>query len=386
MLRPATLAPRPPHAVAMARIASGRGHPARVGARDLPLGAMTHLSIDGTYASRTLDEPLHSDTPSALSALQLLDLLWRWRRLIAVCTGGAALLAIAVILVLPRRYTATASFVPQSRRSMPGAGLAAQFGIAIPGSNPAESPQFYVELLKSRQVLGPTVEYRYEYNEDGKKVTTSLTDLYGKNGDSPVRKRSRAILRLRSDMSVSATPRTDVVTIEVTAKNALLVREIVDELLAEVNTFNVGKRQSQGSVERKFTEARLGEASADLRTAEGRLEQFLQSNRLFTTPRLEFERDRLQRDISMKQQIYTTLAQAYQQAKIEEVRDSPVITIIETPETPPLPDSRQLVQRTLIAIILGLLLSSTWIIGRQYLTLRRDTLHSPLIGSGPREG
>jgi hypothetical protein len=51
--------------------------------------------------------------------------------------------------------------------------------------------------------------------------------------------------------------------------------------------------------------------------------------------------------------VYNTLAQAYEQAKIEEVRDTPVITVVETPDRPIRPDPRGVVSRGLLAGLLG---------------------------------
>jgi capsule polysaccharide export protein KpsE/RkpR len=80
-----------------------------------------------------------------------------------------------------------------------------------------------------------------------------------------------------------------------------------------------------------------------LRASEDRLLAFSQANRrIQDSPDLIAQRARLERDVTMQQQIYTTLAQAYEQAKIEEVRDTPVLTVITPPEVPARPDSRRL--------------------------------------------
>jgi uncharacterized protein involved in exopolysaccharide biosynthesis len=52
------------------------------------------------------------------------------------------------------------------------------------------------------------------------------------------------------------------------------------------------------------------------------------------------------------------LAQNFEQARIDEVRDIPVITIVEAPEPPALPDSRMLLLRGLLALVAGALLGA----------------------------
>lgn len=63
-----------------------------------------------------------------------------------------------------------------------------------------------------------------------------------------------------------------------------------------VNDFNQRTRRDQPAAERKFIEARLQVATADLRAAEDRMQQFLQGNRVTGSPDLQFTRDRLQRE------------------------------------------------------------------------------------------
>jgi uncharacterized protein involved in exopolysaccharide biosynthesis len=132
-------------------------------------------------------------------------------------------------------------------------------------------------------------------------------------------------------------------------------------------------RQSQASAERKFTEARLAEGAEELRIAENRLQGFLQGNREFGgSPALGFERDRLNREVAMRQQIYTSLAQAYEQAKIDEVRESPVITVLNPPIEPARPDPRGLVSRGLAGIVLGGMLGIFFALLRTYLARTRE--------------
>jgi capsule polysaccharide export protein KpsE/RkpR len=59
----------------------------------------------------------------------------------------------------------------------------------------------------------------------------------------------------------------------------------------------------------------------------------------------------------MRQEVYTNLMQALEQSKIEEVRNTPVITMVEEPIIPAEADSRYIVLKVLLALILGSLVS-----------------------------
>ena len=56
---------------------------------------------------------------------------------------------------------------------------------------------------------------------------------------------------------------------------------------------------------------------------------------------------------SLDQDVLTTLVQAYEQARISEVRDTPVITVLQAPFLPPGPDDRRLLLSAALGIVLG---------------------------------
>jgi len=149
-----------------------------------------------------------------------------------------------------------------------------------------------------------------------------------------------------------------------------VAQQIASHLLEELNRFNLQTRQSQAAAERLFTENRLSEIETQLRAAEDALQRFLERNRDYrNSPLLQFQHDRLERDVQMRQQVYTTLAQAFEEAKIEEVRDTPVLTVIEPPSIALEPDHRGLLIGAVLAIIGALFLSSLWIVGLEFLRL-----------------
>jgi uncharacterized protein involved in exopolysaccharide biosynthesis len=65
---------------------------------------------------------------------------------------------------------------------------------------------------------------------------------------------------------------------------------------------------------------------------------------------------RLLRDVSMKQQLYTSLLQSYDRARIAEAKNLPSITILEAPEKPIKPEPSSAIALPLLGAIAGLLL------------------------------
>jgi uncharacterized protein involved in exopolysaccharide biosynthesis len=286
------------------------------------------------------------------SILSALNALLRHRALVIGCSLLLAAGGAGWAFARERTYTSSSSFMPEARQSA-ASGLAAQLGLVLPGSGGAESPQFYADLLESREILGAAVTTAYTIPGVLPRATT-LVDVYQSKGETPALRRDEAIKRLEKAVDVSISTRTNVVALKVSASSAELAQRLNQRLLELLGDFNLRRRQSRASEERRFTEQRLGSVKAELRVAEDRLQSFLQSNRDYrNSPSLTFSYERLQADVMLLRQVVTTLQQSFEQAKIEEVRDTPTVTAVETPSLPVRPDSRRAVLFALIGLVLG---------------------------------
>ena len=298
-----------------------------------------------------------------------LNALLRQRSLVLGC---AVLLAIAGgtwAFLRQRTYDSRSSFMPEGRQSAAG-GLAAQLGLVLPGTGGTESPQFYADLLQSREILGATVTTAFTMPDSR---PTTLVDLYQSKGATPALRREAAIDRLHKALDVSVSARTNVVSVSVSAASAELAQQVNKRLLALLGDFNQRRRQSRASEERRFAEERLGTVKAELRVAEDRMQSFLQSNRDYQhSPSLVFTYERLQADVTLLRQVVTTLQQSAEQAKIEEVRDTPTVTLVESASLPARPNSRGVVMFALIGAVLGTFLGMA-------IAFVRETLARPSV-------
>jgi uncharacterized protein involved in exopolysaccharide biosynthesis len=278
------------------------------------------------------------------SVLSIVAILLRQRRLVFICTAVTIGGALLFVILKSRTYTTSFSFVPQAAQDQSRAGLASlagQLGVAIGGAaGGTQSPQLYADVLKTRETLEPIVRDSFELRAGGPRV--QLTDLLHVKGENAAITVERALKALRARISASVAIRTTgMVSVTVTTPESAVSFEIARRLLKGVNDFNLDSRRSQAGQERRFTQGRLVEARKTLRDAEDALQVFLSSNRqLSNSPQLEFERNRLERVVSLQQQVMTGLAQSFEESRIREVRDTPVISVIERPVMAATPDPR----------------------------------------------
>ena len=300
--------------------------------------------------------PAHGDGPrEETSLLGFVNVLLRHRRLIALCSlAGAAVLGLAA-LQTNRTYLSYTTFTVRGSRPQVS-GIAARLGLTAGTSADAQTPQFYGDLVTSRAILGPVANKTYTASTPKGQVQGSLAHFLGLEEKNPRVAASRALDKLTSLVATQEIGRTGVITVVARAERPEIAQQILQNVLAEVDAYNLAQRRKRAAAERDFVEKRLTDAAAALATAENQLSNFLQTNRDYSSsPALRLENDRLQRSVRMRQQIYTSMAQSLEQAKIEEVRDLPTISIIDQPEAALSPERPLAIRRSLLGLIAGLL-------------------------------
>jgi uncharacterized protein involved in exopolysaccharide biosynthesis len=260
--------------------------------------------------------------------------------------------AAVVSLIVTPIYTSRAAFVPETRGAVTNLspallGLASQFGVNL-GGDSGPGPWLYAELIRSRELGVRLLETRFpDPGAPGDSAT--YLDLLEIEGPTRERRIDDALVRLRSVIGVDVDVRTSIVHIGVDAEDAHLARQIATQLLTELNAFNLERRSTQAGARRAFIEERVHVADSMLRVAETDLESFLLRNRRFEDdPTLQFQEQRLRRRLTIQEELATTLRRDYESARIEEVNNTPLFTIVDPPS---LPDRRSSPRRTLFVIV-----------------------------------
>ena len=315
---------------------------------------------------------------------KVLELVQRdWRRLVAIPLV-TAVIASVFALVVPERFTVHAAFLGDTgaqsslRLSSGLAAIASQMGIS--GSLGQVAPDFYGDLVKSRTILEPVAlrTYRADPRMRKRPPAGNLVDLYKADGDSPEERFERFLDAFDDDLNVSVDQVTGVVSIDLKTKWPSLGKAILDSVLFEVDHYNQRVRRSAAHSERQFVEQRLGIAQGELNDAENALTVFYQQNRSWQgSPALTVVESRLRRRLDLRQEVYRTLASQLEEAAINEVRDTPVLTVVSAPFVPVV---RTFPHRTVLVLactMLAFFATAAWLVVRdQWRTL---TLRDPQL-------
>jgi uncharacterized protein involved in exopolysaccharide biosynthesis len=312
-------------------------------------------------------DPAYSqDDESAL--LESANTLLRWRRSIVILGVLGAAAGLAWGLTSPRLYKSTATFIPQGSEASGGAvALAAsQFGIRLPAGTDVWGRPLYVWLLRSPGLLEPLARDTFTVVEQGNR-RIALMNLLEIEATTAEDRLQRTIAALQGMIKANEEVRIGAVRFEVRSRWPSVSAALARRLLQRVNEFNLETRKSQAGAESQFVGQQATAAERALRQSEDALQSFLQRNRVIDqSPMLMFERDRLQREVNLRQNLYNSWLQGREDARIRQVRDTPVITVLEEPRVPILGEARGTLKKGIVggfvAAMLGVLAAflSSW--------------------------
>jgi uncharacterized protein involved in exopolysaccharide biosynthesis len=328
-------------------------------------GFTTEPERDGEFARGTTDDSVETYVATMRRS---------WRLLVGV---GAALALITgiVTFLTPRKYRATAMFVANEEQSgglgkagQSVAGIADMLGMGgTPGlsalSGSTRSPEFYGALLNSKDVLDSIVNTQYHTRQFSGDLVKYLKIKQPTRAESEF----AALLKVKKRlMDVSVDSKTEMVAFTVTTSDPDLSAQIARHLLDEMNEFNLQRRQTTAGAERQFAEHLKNEALADLQKAEQTMTDFDTRNRsVDQSPLLLTERQGLERRIEIAEQVYMQLVQEYETSRIEEVRNTPVITVVDDPERLVEPIPRDTILKMLVAAFTGSLVTLMYLINAE---------------------
>lgn len=275
----------------------------------------------------------------------LAETLLRWR-LIALVIAFTFAATVLAIIFIPPIYRTQVSFVanttagsrlPTSALSAAGplAGLATQLGAAS-GADPSESPNFYVELIQSRELLTRLLQSKFK-DPRGASASDSarLIDILQLRGSDPQRRLEKGIKKMGKAINGSFDLLTSVVFLDIDARWPELSSAIANRTIDLVSAFNSEQRVSRVRSKRIFLEGRVAKSRADLDAAQDRLRQFNEQNRSWrAAPGLVFEEQQLEREMDRVSELYLGLQRQYESTLLDEVNDAARITVIDAGVTP----------------------------------------------------
>ncbi len=280
------------------------------------------------------DAPLAQDTASKQSSInyaELFSVLWGSRKLIGIITASVTVVAIIISLLLPKYYRSTVVILPETSQSkLAGLGglsdLASLAGVNVGGE--VSLSKLYPTIVKSEAVLKNIIYQKYQTKSFID--STDLIKIWDVDEEKPQLAYETTLKTLRDELEVSLEIKTSVLSISILTKEPQLSADIVNAIAHELDVFIRTKRTTNASEQRKWIEGRLREVKVDLEKSENALKDFRENNRRVSdSPHLLLEQERFIRDVQINSTLYTELKKQYELAKIEEIKNIPIVNILD---------------------------------------------------------
>lgn len=306
--------------------------------------------------------------------LAILATAYRWRRFIVINVLAAAFVSVAVSLVLPKWYRSSASILPPKDQDLLnplGAAGSVLRGLSLGGrrvGGGSLGPYNYLAILKSRSALDSVAR---KFN---------LTEVY--DVDTSM---EEAVKELKDNTSFELQD-DDYITIEVFDRDPQRAADMANHFVDVLNSMSLRLGTREAGNNREFIERRLEASRADLRKAEDALRAYQERSKMIVIPdqtpsasvggvaelygmkakkeielailrksvsaddpairqlelelrevdrKLEsfpeigIESIRLYRDVVIQQKIVEFLLPLFEQAKVDEQKDVPVLLVLD---------------------------------------------------------
>jgi LPS O-antigen subunit length determinant protein (WzzB/FepE family) len=291
-----------------------------------------------------------------IDLVELTKLLWRRRMVIIRVTVATGIVAIAIALISPVRYTARAIILPQADRNLSNAniqGLAAIAGLNLnPDTQgdllpPAVYPMvvgsipFQKELIRSAGLMAA----ERDTIPAGEILTLSPDENRWRN-------------RLSKILSVRVDSKNGTVTLAATmptAREAAMLAARAQDLLEQyITRFKVQKAQD----DLDFVEARFREVKADFEARQRTLAAFQDANRRLVSEVARTRENTLRSEYDLAFAIYSELARQREQARIKVKEQTPVFTVVEPVSVPFLRSAPRRALIVAIGLLVGFLVGA----------------------------
>ncbi len=258
----------------------------------------------------------------------LIGVLFRYRIFIVVFTAVIAILSIIYVLVATPIYQSNVSIYPMNKEE---GGPLKQLALSLGMSN--KTTGFYImDVLASRRISKEIIYTKYyipELKDSLNLIQYWKLDQYD---ISEYRIFEQALRTLKRSVEFKEDKETSLVNISVNTTNPTLSKKIADRYCETVIYYLNNELRNSIHESIKFTEIRLRDVTEKLEIQQKNLVDFQNMNAKTTSPSLSMEYKKRFQDVELIQSVVVLLEKQLELLKIEEVKEKPIINILDYPD------------------------------------------------------
>jgi uncharacterized protein involved in exopolysaccharide biosynthesis len=293
--------------------------------------------------------------------LEIISILWSKRKFIILVTFIGIVLFIGISFLFTPTYLSSASILPEVDNIKYGAlaDLASLAGVDVGGQT--LMLKLYPDIMTSEVILREVIEKKYSSQYYNKPV--NLYEYFEIDEETPRRTFEVTLKNIRNKLKVNLNIKNGLITYSIETKDPIVTADILNTITEQLNQFLLTKKNTNASEQRKFIEKRLADVKKDLEKAENMVKEFKEKNRRVSdSPQLILEQERLVREVNLQTVLFTTLKQQYELAKIDEVKNIPVINVLDEAKPAAKKNSPRRSIYAIGGMIIGLIASIAYVI------------------------
>lgn len=302
--------------------------------------------------------------------LRFLELFWKHKKKIFMTVFVTMVAAGVLSLLVSNKYVAVTTILPDiellnaAQKLGSLQQLAASFDVTAGVTSPS---QLYPTIILSETVLKPVIYYKY--NTEKYDTVVNLIQYYEFDDEDENKNYEESLELMREKViSLDVDGETFVITMEVETTEPQLSADVANQIIIQLDTYQRKFRSMNASEQRRFLEGRLEEVKKDLTKAEEALKNFREKNRkIIDSPELLLEQARLQREVDLNSTLYIELKKQYELVKLEEVKNTPVVQVLDAARPPAEESSPKRAIIVLVAGFMSLVFSTVWFVTSAYL-------------------
>ena len=342
---------------------------------------------------------------------------WRERRIFYITLGAFIVLGLLIALTMEEEYTSEVKLLPEkSEQQGPTggvAGLASQFGMGNiqSGQQAGIATRHYPNIAKSRSFIKPILGQKVFIKElnDSLTIRKYFSDYYSKfeltsviadytiglpstvlgwiKGSDAEEEEVRildstfsraiqitlnltesereAIKSFKERLKVERDEEEGLLNISVEMPDPVLSAELTEKVTERLIDYIKDYRTEKARKNLKYTKERYEKARSNFKKAQERLAKFRDQSRGNLTEMARTEEQLLQSEYDVAFNVYNSLSEKLEQARLKLQEETPVVTVVEPAVIPDSPSSASKKLILIITLFLGFFVAALIVVGKR---------------------
>ncbi len=343
--------------------------------------------------------PQNQEDTEEIDLMAMFTKAWNKRKWILKMCGVGLLVGVVVALSTPKEYTVTTTLAPETTgTSSSSSGLGAlasmagiNLGSSVTGTD-AIGPTFYSDIVASTPFLVDLFSIRvkddeagidetlYEYMRDdqsrpwwsylspGKLIGSVMSLFSSKEEPSESSIDPQRLTRKQAGVATAISDKITVendktmISISVSMQSAEISAQVADSVTSKIQQYVTDYRTNKARKDLEYTEKMYAEAEEDYRAKQSEYARFVDANQNIIMQSFLTEQERLQNERDLAYNVYNTVAQQLQAAKMRVQETKPVFAVIQTATVPLVPSKPRKTLIVVAFIFVAFVGSAGWVV------------------------